>query len=242
MSNFESLAKTFRLRSTALAAGLLVLAAPSRAASVPVDAVWMLAATTSATTTSGVTFLGNGLTSDRFSGLPAGTLQLTLAYDGDETAAPSLNIQFRDAQNGQICWHLVDTGVGGGDITNSGTRIHTYEFDITSFEPTGLVVVSGVIPNGVVDGLAFGLFWKNASGGYRMMKSNTRVGATTANYWGAWPIAMDYASFQALTDQLNACPDSELCRRGAQTALWGAQLLTDGIYFLGGVLHRIRQQ
>ena len=243
MSSRILISTSFRTRALACLLGLSALAIPSNAASGPLNVARAFAISAKAPAASGVTLLDEALTSDRFLGLPAGTLQVTLAYDGDVVGfGPSLNIQFRDPNSGNICWHLIDSAYDTTPISAFGTKIHTYEFDISTYEPTGLVVVDGVVANGSVDGLAFGLFWKNASAGYRMLKSNMRVAVPTTNYFGAWPIAMDYATFQARTTQLGSCTDGELCRRGAQAALWGAQLLPDGIYHLNRSVHRIAAQ
>jgi hypothetical protein len=157
------------------------------------------------------------LTSKRYNALPMGTLQLTAFYDGSEEA--NLGVQLRDAVTGEISWILVQ-------VPPFGLQIPTWEFDIMGKEVTGLYHVGGVEPNGVVDGLAFGVFWRDDDGNYHHQQSNNSQLENIATYVSAWPLGLNDPLFNELTPQLT----DGFGREQARMMLYGAKLLSNGCY------------
>ena len=108
------------------------------------------------------TYLSDDLSSNRFSRLPANRLQLVLFYDGRGEA--TFGFEYKDP-SGTVGWINVP-GVPPFD------RIMTKEYDLRGCTLTGNFVVEGVVPNGVVDGLAFGLMWCDGDQHYHILRSN----------------------------------------------------------------------
>lgn len=107
--------------------------------------------------------------------------------------------------------------------------INTFEFDLCGNKPTCRVVVDGVVPNGAIDGLAFGFYWKDGQGYYHVLKSSGGPDTAQSNFIGAWPRAYSDSSWASATPQLGTCGN---CRHQARMTLYGAQLLLDGSYNL----------
>lgn len=163
-------------------------------------------------------FLGGDLTSNRFNALPNETLQIVTAYDGADSSA-SLSVEVRETATGAIANILISP------IERLSERINTFEYDLNGYELTHDFEVTGVVPDGVVDGLAFGLLWKDRDGDYRMFKSN-RPGIGGAISYGAWPLQMNDATFEVLTPQLS----DGVAREQARAYIYGATLMTNGAY------------
>lgn len=101
------------------------------------------------------TFQTNNLSSNRSDALPPDTLQLVLFYDGDSACA--FGFETQDAR-GALTW------TWSKGIKNFGTEIRTEQFAMRGASLTGRFTVEGVQGNGVVDGLAFGVLWRDAQG------------------------------------------------------------------------------
>ena len=143
----------------------------------------------------GPIFVGQDLTSNQSNGMANETLQVITAYDG-VTGSVTLSLEVREIATGTL--RTIDINV----VNDFGVRLDTFEYDLNGHELTFGFEVSGVVPNGVIDGLAFGIYWKDSQGDYHMAKSNV-PGSGGAHYFGAWPLGMNDASFQALTPQIN---------------------------------------
>ena len=160
------------------------------------------------------TFLGHDLSSNRGNALQPNTLQVVTFYDGAQTA--SLYIRF--ARQGRTEWIALT------DLRNFTNGIDTFEFDLDGWLPTGEFLVRGVRRNGVVDGLAFGLFWTDAQGRYHHLQSEQSSRRT--NLVGAWPLGMSHETFAARISQTTDGFGVEQ----AKMTLYGAALMRTGDY------------
>lgn len=185
-------------------------------------------------------------TPDRFSNLPPDRMQVVAMYDGDGMA--SLTIQLQNTA-GSCCDLVIP-------IIDFGVKIVTLEFDMNGFEPTGEFTVTGATPNGGVDGVAFGLYSRSATGDRWLLRSRNfgpGSGGVTPDFVGGWPIAFSETQWNSLLVDINPltcgfppacttcgclnangspCDASDLffARRQAQMALSGAQFLANGTW------------
>ncbi len=169
-------------------------------------------------------YLTDQLTSNRFNGLPNNTLQLTATYDG-VSGGQLLEIEFRHVPSGQKTWVVMPA------LFDRSTRINTFEFDICDWVPTCRCRISGVVPNGGLDGIAFGMFWKDKDGNYDLLKSRANAPASFAAFEGAWPISYSSATFDFLTPQLAVCPNGG-CRDQARAMLYGSEVMGNGVHLI----------
>ncbi|MEM9461336.1 MAG: hypothetical protein AAGF11_44640 [Myxococcota bacterium] len=162
--------------------------------------------------------LTDDLTSNRFSRLPAGRLQIVLFYDGRGEA--TFGFEYMEP-SGSVGWITIPA-------IPPFSRIVTKEYDLKGCTPTGNFVVEGAVPNGVVDGLAFGLLWRDDKQRYHILRSNGPGPASMASFVSAWPLGMNHGTFASRAPQL-----SDWCaRETAFAVISGAKLLPDGKYQL----------
>ncbi len=169
-------------------------------------------------------FLTNALTSNRFNGMPNNTLQVTASYDGIP-GSQQLDLEFRHALTGQTIWVTMPP------ILDRSIVINTFEFDLCDWVPSCRCRISGVVPNGSVDGIAFGMYWKDKDGYYDLRHSRSDGLASISPFEGAWPITYTDATWAFLTPQLAGCVN-DTCRQQARIMLYGSELLLDGVYTL----------
>ena len=172
-------------------------------------------------------FVTQNLSSNRFDALPNDRLQVVVWYDGAGSGA-TLRIGYADPDTQTGGWITV----GGltdpaGPIENSGTQIETREYNLNGAELTGNFGVSGVVPNGGIDGLAFGLYWRDGVGNYHVLKSASGDQSHSA-FVGAWPIAISDSTFDSRIPQVT---DGN-ARAQARMAILGAEYLVNGTYFI----------
>jgi hypothetical protein len=160
-------------------------------------------------------------TDDRFGAFPVDTLQIVAVYDGLGTA--DLRLHLQHPATGQCC--TIDVlGIGSATIT-------TVEYTLNGYEPIGMFEISNVQPNGVIDGVAFGLYGRRANGErYVFRSSDLASGAVTPNFVGGWPVAWTQADWDAKLTLPNTNFDEFVARRQAQITLSGAQFLGDGVW------------
>lgn len=159
------------------------------------------------------------LSSNRFSALPNDTLQIVLFYDGSGEA--SFTFEYKDTSG--------STGtVTIGSIQPFGTKIATAQYKLNGATLTGNFWVKGVKANGVVDGVAFGLLWRDAAGGYHILRSNSEKALSIANFVSAWPLGMNNTVFAPRVPQVT----DGYARETALAVISGAKLLPDGAYSL----------
>ena len=109
-------------------------------------------------------------------------------------------------------------------IVKFDTKITTAEYSIEGCSLTGNFVVEGVTADGVVDGLAFGLMWKDARGCYHILRSNSSALLTSATFVSAWPLGMDNSTFAGRVPQVT----DGYARGTAFAVISGAKLLANG--------------
>lgn len=166
-----------------------------------------------------VEYLGNDFTSNRGNALPLGRLQVVLFYDGDGASSPELTVGVGVDQHIRI-----GGDNAGGPIHSFGHTIETREYALYDCVPNGLFTVAGVVPNGVIDGLAFGLFWRDANGHFTLLKSNAVATASGANFVGMWPLGSSRESFTERTPQIT----DNFARETARATIIGAALIDNG--------------
>jgi len=164
-------------------------------------------------------FLGEDLTSNRFNGLPNDTLQVVVFYDGAPGEA-RLDIQVINPRTHRTRFISI------GDLKKFDEKVETREYRMHGAIPTGLFRVRGVVPDGVIDGLAFGLFFKDVRGRYHVLQSSQVPGPRGAEFVCGWPLGMNDAALLARTSQIT----NVFGREQARMAICGAKLLGNGRY------------
>lgn len=168
-----------------------------------------------------VVLLPNTFTPDRFGNLPIDRMQVVAMYDG--TGEATLEIDLWNPDTRECCWLEISP------INN--TDIVAQEYSMVGFEPTGRFRIGGAAPDGVIDGVAFGLYVHDASGDRWYFRSaGLGQGIAIPNFVGDWPIAWSEATWDAKLPVWMAGGDFDhfVARRQAQVALSGAQLLSNG--------------
>ena len=165
------------------------------------------------------TFQTVDLASNRGNALPADTLQLVLFYDGNNTC--TFAFEYRDV-GGNLGW------IGVDGIQPFGTEIRTAQYQLRGAALTGNFRVKGVQANGVVDGLAFGLLWRDVKGNFHILRSNSAAAAPQAVFVSAWPLGMNNTVFAPRVPQVT----DPFAREAALAVISGAKLLPDGNYSL----------
>lgn len=165
------------------------------------------------------TFTTVDLSSNRGDALPKDTLQVIGFYDGNGACA--LEFEYRES-NGTV------GRVGLDGIKPFGTEIRTAQYKLNGCELTGNFWVKGVQANGVVDGLAWGCFWRDAAGNYHILRSNGKTAAPRACFVSAWPLGMNNTVFAPRVPQMT----DGYARETALAVISGAKLLPDGAYSL----------
>jgi hypothetical protein len=161
-------------------------------------------------------------TSNRMNRMPVGTLQVITFYDGRTTSRPTLRIGYATAEHGSG-WIDV-TGIRAS--TSDSGQICTFEYDLDAAQLTGAFEITGIERNGVIDGLAFGLFWRDVNG-FHALRSTSPDPLPGAAMVGTWPIGLTDDQFARRTTQL-----SRNARQQAKSALYGAEYLSNGSYLL----------
>ena len=164
-------------------------------------------------------YLTDDLTPNVSNSIPADTLQVVLFYDGAAPANVELRAQYID-NTSTTCWMTIQ------NLDAFTTEINTREYDLNGAQLTGNFEVVGATTNGVIDGLAFGLFWKDSGLKYHIVKSNQTGGTTQADFVGMWPLMMNDATFAARTPQIT---DGD-ARWQARKTIGGAALVGNGYY------------
>ncbi|MBI5865221.1 MAG: hypothetical protein HZB38_12070 [Planctomycetes bacterium] len=162
--------------------------------------------------------LQSGYTSDRFGALPNDHLQIVAYYDGNGTA--DLDIHLTNPATGACCIITVS------GIPNSPFTVQ--EYVMNGFVPTGKFDVRNVVPNGVVDGIAFGLYWRDTAGArWKLQSRSSATGSGTPNFVGMWPYGWSDATFDAAMPTI---VDDGFKKQQARVTLAGAQVLGNGTW------------
>jgi hypothetical protein len=135
--------------------------------------------------------VGESFSSNRHRGLEPGTLQLALWYDGDVVPSSPVVFEF-ELQNasGSLQWVAVGDAQDKLGFITAFSKIVTREYRLGACRPTGKVRISGMKPNGVIDGMAVGLLFRDESNRYRLWRSSRLQPSVELDYVGMWPLGM----------------------------------------------------
>jgi len=158
----------------------------------------------------------------RTSELPKGHIYMTVFYDGvaNENAFAELELE---TQYGQRAWLTL------GPLKKFNEVVHTWHFKLLNkTELTGNYRISGVEPDGVVDGVAMGLLLSDHDGKISIHKTKTEiVSGETPNVMCAWPLKVEPNLLMDMMPQLTVHnPES------AELMLCGSMLMGNGEYRL----------
>ncbi|NNF43624.1 MAG: hypothetical protein HKN62_11385 [Phycisphaerales bacterium] len=167
--------------------------------------------------------ISTDLSVSRGTTLPVGTLQIVTFYDGSTGDGTRLHVEY-ERPDGTVDW------LDASDImpsTSNRGRIDTYEYTLGACTLTGRFEVRGVTPNGVIDGLAFSLFWRDADG-FHLLRSTNPDPAQITTLVGIWPIALNDKAFELRTPQLT----TPAGRQQARMMISGAEYMQNGQYLM----------
>ncbi|MFN8489716.1 MAG: Calx-beta domain-containing protein [Caldilineaceae bacterium] len=163
--------------------------------------------------------------------LPNNTLQVTTWYDGDlSTSQPtSVKLEYRNTATGSSGWLAMgDANDPGGALHNFMAQVDTREYNMGVCELTGKVQISGVLANGVIDGVGVGVYYKDVMGRYHLLRSQSTDFSATSDYIGTWPLGLDDTSFANRTPQIT----DGYGRMQARMMITGAKYLGSGQFTL----------
>jgi hypothetical protein len=164
-------------------------------------------------------------TPDRWPVVAPDRMQVVAAYDGNGSGA-MLDFELWNPTTLTRCTLTVPVPAAGALLA--------IEYQMNGFEPTGEVEVRGVVTNGGIDGVAFGLYFRDAAGDRCVMRSESN--ASGPDFAGGWPIAWSEAQWDTMLPAGLGTPpggyDALVARRQAQMTLSGARFLQDGVYRL----------
>lgn len=172
----------------------------------------------------GARFVTEDLDGNRGNSVPRNTVQVVVFYDGRDHGEVEVRIGLEDGG-----WLPIGRDAPGGAIDVFGKRIETRQFDLGACALTGQFDIAGVTPNGVVDGVAIGVLWRDSAGGYTMRKSAEAGAVSGADFIGLWPLGFSGATFAERTDHIS----DPYGREVARAVITGAQLLDNGTYQFG---------
>lgn len=151
--------------------------------------------------------------------MPKGELHLSAFYDGVDVQNAYFHLQLEN-QNKQKKWIRL------GPLKKFTEHVHTWHFKLSEgVEMTGKYKVTGVEPDGVVDGIAVGLASLSHSGEFVMLKTHGPITGEVPNVICSWPLWIGERRFNTVLPQMtHSNPES------VQRLLCGSQLMTDGEY------------
>ncbi|WP_395374601.1 M56 family metallopeptidase [Marinicella sp. W31] len=151
--------------------------------------------------------------------VPKGDLHLSAFYDGHDRQNTYLHLQLEN-QDKRKTW------VRLGPLKKFTEHIHTWHFKLSEgVELTGQYKISGVEPDGVVDGIAIGLVSLSHSGEFKILKTQGPIVGEVPNVLCSWPLWMGERKFNKVLPQMTySKPES------VQRLLCGSQLMGNGEY------------
>ena len=151
--------------------------------------------------------------------LPKGDLHISAFYDGHDHQDTYFHLQLEN-QKDQKKW------VRLGPLKKFKEHVHTWHFRLSDgVNLTGHYKISGVDPDGVVDGVAVGLASLSHSGEFVMLKTQGPVNGEVPNVVCSWPLWIGERKFNNVLPQLShSKPES------VQRLLCGSQLMLNGEY------------
>jgi hypothetical protein len=172
----------------------------------------------------GPVFESEDLTINRYDALPNGTAQVVVYYDGDRTAFPALQIGFVHPETKKSGWYVFERLQRSSNFAPG--KISTFELKMRGYDLNGKFKVKGVKPDGEVDGLAFGVLWKDSSGRCHLLKSRSSSEQAGAKFIGMWPCWMSLTHFRKQVSQLG----SSFAIQQAQTIVMGCEMVDNGTH------------
>jgi len=167
-------------------------------------------------------YVGADLSPDRGNALSPGTLQVTVFYDGDIEAQPTIEF-FCENDDGEEYGLVVSGIVRSGQFSHERT-ITTAEYELGACRLTGEILVEGVVPDGVIDGVAIGVFLKDQDGLYCIDRTQSTTPSSRTAYVGLWPLGFGPETFNLQVPQITNGPG----RSQARVSLMGAELVGNG--------------
>ncbi len=176
-----------------------------------VSALALLA--TAATASASPIFVSNDFSYNSGNGMPADELAIAAYLDGNSGAELGVKVDCA----GVTEWILVgplDPGV-----------IETVTYDLNGCTVVGRAGVRDVVGNGVVDGIAFDLLWKDTAGDMHIAKSDAdRAGNN--HVMGVWPLGFGSDSAWIVGAAPGIVSGAEIVR----TLIPGSVLADNGVY------------
>lgn len=184
--------------------------------------VWMVAATRQELTSLGALTLSikNTLTPHRYDALKPGHLQVATFYDGAEHSDTRVAIELIDAKQAQVSWLEL------GPLPKFVHGMVRSEVELRpGVTATGRVRVSGVHPDGMVDGVAVAIAQIDANGFLEIRRSRYSGAAALPRTICAWPLAFNPERIEVLA---NSTPKWEMDTM--YRLLCGADIVDDGLH------------
>lgn len=173
----------------------------------------LIALATASTAVASPVLVGSDFAYNQGNGMPADELALAVYYDGSGQAEMGFEVRCPNSGTEWVLPGLVSPGV-----------ITTFTYDMQGCELTGRTGARGVVPNGSVDGIAFGMFWKDSGGDAHILKSNQSKAGQ--HVLGVWPTG--FVSDSSWIDA-NA-PSISSGREIVRTLIPGAVLVDNGLH------------
>ncbi|MEL7298286.1 MAG: M56 family metallopeptidase, partial [Pseudomonadota bacterium] len=123
------------------------------------------------------------MSSMRHEGPPAGTIQVVLFYDGAPTTGSFFDIEIVSATTGAGFWSRTT------QLPKFDTEVPMWELRVAAgYKPSGRVRVGGLVKDGYVDGLAYGVVWRDHDRDYYLFRSSTPEPVDYPNAVCHWPL------------------------------------------------------
>ncbi|WP_395373700.1 M56 family metallopeptidase [Marinicella sp. W31] len=168
-----------------------------------------------------VKLISQDFDSFRSAKLSKGHFYLTLMYDGaqDQETVAELEVISR---TGQKTWLVL------GPLKKFTEVVYTWHFKLLNGAAlSGRYRINGVIPDGVVDGVAMGLLVSDFEGNISIKKTKSEIIREIPNIVCSWPLKIEEFRFMTLMPQLSVNnPDS------AERMICGAMLMGNGEFTL----------
>ena len=145
---------------------------------------------------------------------------MSVFYDGKDEE--NTHIRFKLRNDKETSWLTL------GPLKKFNDYIHTWHFQLKNQARfTGEYEIIGVIPDGVVDGVAVGLLGTDLDGQFNHLKSKSTQASEIINILCSWPLALPYEEIVPVLPQITENnPDS------VRRLLCGAQLVENGVHQL----------
>ena len=168
-----------------------------------------------------VQLVGQDFGSFRNAKLPKGHFYLTLFYDGKSQQETVAELEIV-SKNGERSWLIL------GPLKKFTEVIYTWHFKLLKGATlSGRYRINGVIPDGVVDGVAMGVLISDSDGNISIKNTKSEIDGEVPNVVCSWPLKIEEMRMMSLMPQLFInSPDS------AERMICGSMLMGNGEYLL----------